>query len=220
MVWIRWSAIEVVGNRQVSLRRGLFVAFGYGLWEIQKLISLLVCVVKKQWSSLIWLSAVLAWWMLVTWSKFYSPYVKFCLGGQNSLILFVYNNDYYFGMIYCNYPRYCQSLTEFYISPWRLTATQSSLCDTIIGNSCHYFRHYPIGVLFDLYGSSASLPWNLTVHFQVVKVLPLPPHNNNNFITVLRMWSAICWKDLFPHVGVLLRVMICMASLLDHCRII
>ncbi|XP_031570229.1 autophagy protein 5-like [Actinia tenebrosa] len=26
--------------------------------------------------------------------------------------------------------------------------------------------HYPIGVLFDLYGSSASLPWNLTVHFQ------------------------------------------------------
>ena len=30
-------------------------------------------------------------------------------------------------------------------------------------------RHYPIGVLFDLHGSSASLPWNLTVHFQVVK---------------------------------------------------
>ncbi|RMX41339.1 hypothetical protein pdam_00012789 [Pocillopora damicornis] len=26
--------------------------------------------------------------------------------------------------------------------------------------------HYPIGVLFDLHGSSASLPWNLTVHFQ------------------------------------------------------
>ncbi|XP_067676125.1 autophagy protein 5-like [Haliotis asinina] len=26
--------------------------------------------------------------------------------------------------------------------------------------------HYPIGVLFDLYGSGTSLPWNVTVHFQ------------------------------------------------------
>lgn len=26
--------------------------------------------------------------------------------------------------------------------------------------------HYPIGVLFDLYGSSKSLPWNITVHFE------------------------------------------------------
>ena len=27
-------------------------------------------------------------------------------------------------------------------------------------------RHYPIGVLFDLLGSSLELPWQLTVHFQ------------------------------------------------------
>jgi len=119
-------------------------------------------------------------------------------------------------MIYCNYPKNCQTLTELDISPWRLTAIQSSLCDTIIGNFCCYFRHYPIGVLFDLYGSSASLPWNLTVHFQVMKVVSLPPCNNNNTI-VLRMWSAICWKGLFPHVGVVLRLVICTASLLDHC---
>ncbi|XP_041350590.1 autophagy protein 5-like [Gigantopelta aegis] len=26
--------------------------------------------------------------------------------------------------------------------------------------------HYPIGVLFDLYGADASLPWNIKVHFQ------------------------------------------------------
>jgi hypothetical protein len=28
-------------------------------------------------------------------------------------------------------------------------------------------RHYPIGLLIDLYGFGTSLPWNLTVHFQV-----------------------------------------------------
>lgn len=27
-------------------------------------------------------------------------------------------------------------------------------------------RHWPIGVLFDMYGHNASLPWNVTVHFQ------------------------------------------------------
>ncbi len=27
-------------------------------------------------------------------------------------------------------------------------------------------RHYPIGVLFDLYASPADLPWSITVHFQ------------------------------------------------------
>ncbi|XP_074647344.1 autophagy protein 5-like [Tubulanus polymorphus] len=26
--------------------------------------------------------------------------------------------------------------------------------------------HYPVGVLFDLYGSGANLPWNITVHFK------------------------------------------------------
>lgn len=31
--------------------------------------------------------------------------------------------------------------------------------------------HWPIGVLFDLYGSSAKLPWSLTVHFQVCACL-------------------------------------------------
>lgn len=31
----------------------------------------------------------------------------------------------------------------------------------------HGHRHWPIGVLFDLYGSTSKLPWNLTVHFQV-----------------------------------------------------
>ena len=28
-------------------------------------------------------------------------------------------------------------------------------------------RHYPVGVLFDLYGSTRNLPWNLTVHYEV-----------------------------------------------------
>ena len=32
-------------------------------------------------------------------------------------------------------------------------------------------RHYPIGVLFDLYGSNKSLPWNITVHFEVNNTL-------------------------------------------------
>jgi len=26
-------------------------------------------------------------------------------------------------------------------------------------------RHYPIGVLFDMYASDIQLPWNITVHF-------------------------------------------------------
>lgn len=29
------------------------------------------------------------------------------------------------------------------------------------------FRHYPIGLLFDLLASSSALPWNITVHFKV-----------------------------------------------------
>ncbi|VDK20850.1 unnamed protein product [Taenia asiatica] len=28
-----------------------------------------------------------------------------------------------------------------------------------------FFRHYPVGLLFDLYGSSDKLPWEITVHF-------------------------------------------------------
>jgi autophagy-related protein 5 len=27
-------------------------------------------------------------------------------------------------------------------------------------------RHYPIGVLFDMYASDIQLPWNITVHFE------------------------------------------------------
>lgn len=29
------------------------------------------------------------------------------------------------------------------------------------------FRHYPIGVLFDLHASNTVLPWSITVHFKV-----------------------------------------------------
>ena len=28
-------------------------------------------------------------------------------------------------------------------------------------------RHYPVGVLYDLYGRSSTLPWEVTVHFKV-----------------------------------------------------
>lgn len=28
-------------------------------------------------------------------------------------------------------------------------------------------RHYPVGVLYDLYGRSVNLPWEITVHFRV-----------------------------------------------------
>lgn len=31
----------------------------------------------------------------------------------------------------------------------------------------HGFRHYPIGVLFDLHASNTVLPWSITVHFKV-----------------------------------------------------
>lgn len=33
-------------------------------------------------------------------------------------------------------------------------------------------RHYPIGVLFDLMGSTLELPWQLTVHFQGINPPP------------------------------------------------
>lgn len=29
------------------------------------------------------------------------------------------------------------------------------------------FRHYPIGLLFDLHASNTALPWSITVHFKV-----------------------------------------------------
>ena len=35
---------------------------------------------------------------------------------------------------------------------------------TIILNTFSY-RHYPIGVLFDMYSADIQLPWNITVHF-------------------------------------------------------
>lgn len=31
----------------------------------------------------------------------------------------------------------------------------------------HGYRHYPIGVLFDLHASNSVLPWSITVHFKV-----------------------------------------------------
>lgn len=32
-------------------------------------------------------------------------------------------------------------------------------------------RHYPIGVLFDLHASNTALPWNVSVHFKVCRLL-------------------------------------------------
>ncbi|XP_009866507.1 PREDICTED: autophagy protein 5-like, partial [Apaloderma vittatum] len=29
-----------------------------------------------------------------------------------------------------------------------------------------HFRHYPIGLLFDLHASNTALPWSITVHFK------------------------------------------------------
>ena len=118
---------------------------------------------------------------------------------------------------YCYYPKNCQTLTEFDISPWRLTAIQSSLCDIIIGNFCCYFRHYPIGVLFDLYGSSASLPWNLTVHFQVMKVV----HSHLVIITLNCFKDVECYllESSLSSCGCTFEIddKLCMASLLNHC---
>ena len=31
----------------------------------------------------------------------------------------------------------------------------------------HTNRHYPVGVLYDLYGRGMNLPWEITVHFRV-----------------------------------------------------
>ena len=30
-----------------------------------------------------------------------------------------------------------------------------------------FFRHYPVGVLYDLYGRGGRLPWTIAVHFKV-----------------------------------------------------
>ena len=41
---------------------------------------------------------------------------------------------------------------------------------TVVPCSC---RHYPVGILYDLYGRGGNLPWEITVHFRV-SVLLLP----------------------------------------------
>ena len=58
----------------------------------------------------------------------------------------------------------------------------------------HDCRHYPIGVLFDLYGSSASLPWNLTVHFQVMNFTVQIFESKS---PVLSLEMSICSKVIF-----------------------
>ncbi|MEE6475945.1 hypothetical protein FKM82_010909 [Ascaphus truei] len=40
------------------------------------------------------------------------------------------------------------------------------MCQILHPHRLFYFRHYPIGLLFDLHASNTSLPWNITVHFK------------------------------------------------------
>ncbi|RUS71432.1 hypothetical protein EGW08_020815 [Elysia chlorotica] len=56
--------------------------------------------------------------------------------------------------------------------------------------------HYPIGLLFDLFGSKADLPWNLTVHFQNFpeeELLHCPSKDavESHFMSVLKEADAL-----------------------------
>lgn len=61
-------------------------------------------------------------------------------------------------------------LVEFGVSNWKSTTIEIGTSSVhLIKYEFHVImcRHYPIGVLFDLYGSNKSLPWNITVRFEV-----------------------------------------------------
>ena len=41
-------------------------------------------------------------------------------------------------------------------------------------------RHYPVGVLYDMYGRDMNLPWEITVHFRVSE-----PFTSTNSVVLL-----------------------------------
>ena len=47
------------------------------------------------------------------------------------------------------------------------TVVSRVLQSYFFSNFILFSRHYPIGVLFDLFASNESLPWNITLHFKV-----------------------------------------------------
>ena len=48
-----------------------------------------------------------------------------------------------------------------------LTLNVDSIWDLCLLFLSPLLRHYPVGVLYDLYGRGSRLPWNITVHFKV-----------------------------------------------------
>lgn len=65
-----------------------------------------------------------------------------------------------------------------------------SYISLVIGSILIYYRHYPVGVLYDMYGKSA-LPWAITVHFQnypVETILRCPDEDTikSHFLNTLK----------------------------------
>ena len=52
-------------------------------------------------------------------------------------------------------------------STWKRAKNKYKFGVILLLTVVFYFRHYPVGVLFDLLGNNESLPWHITVHFQV-----------------------------------------------------
>ena len=61
---------------------------------------------------------------------------------------------------------------------------------------CSCCRHYPIGVLFDLYASNDGLPWNITVHFKVGFCSALDAHKFQSLIMEVVFDSQIFFSQI------------------------
>lgn len=61
-------------------------------------------------------------------------------------------------------------------------------------------RHYPIGVLFDLMGSTLELPWQITVHFQGIN-----PPPTQMLLLLLLLASLLTRSRLWPRVWLVRR---------------
>lgn len=53
-------------------------------------------------------------------------------------------------------------------------------------------RHYPIGVLFDLHASNTALPWNISVHFKVCRLL----HSLSMCWLICHSHNVLCLVEL------------------------
>lgn len=66
-------------------------------------------------------------------------------------------------------------------------------------------RHYPVGVLFDTYGSPLKLPWSINVHFQAYPVSQLARYFHHHIwkfepdnllilaVRILKQWNRFSW---------------------------